>query len=265
MMFGEEYDATKEELTGFHEVKTEDFGYDNLIAVDTVPVLPKETFKSKWIDTPDKERVLDFGQNLVGYVCLDFNGTQGQKLILTHGEVLDEDGNFTIENFQFRGVRTEQRIEYTCKNGRNIYHPTKTYMGFRYVKVEGDVDLQPEDITAVAIYSDMEVTSQFQCGVEEVNQLFENAIWSMKGNFVDIPTDCPTREKSGFSGDCQAFIHTAMYLMDCYPVYAKWLREQAAGQYSDGNIPQISPKCTKPNEHEKLAGVMIVDGGIGWD
>ena len=264
MMFGEEYDATKEELTGFHKVKTENFGYDNLIAIDTVPVLPKETFQPKWIDTPNHEKVLDFGQNLVGYVCLDFIGTQGQKLILTHGEVLDEAGNFTIENFQFAGVRTEQKIEYTCKNGRNIYHPTKTYMGFRYVKVEGDVDLQPEEVTAVAIYSDMEVTSRFECGVGEVNQLFKNSIWSMKGNFVDVPTDCPTREKSGFSGDCQAFIHTAMYLMDCYPVYAKWLREQAAGQYSDGNIPQISPKCTKPDEHEKIVGVMVVDGGIGW-
>lgn len=263
-MAGEEYDATREELCNLHEVKTENFGFDNLICVDTVPVTPHETFKAKWVDTPNGEKVLDFGQNLVGYVCLAFEGAAGKKLTLTHGEELDKDGNFTTANFQNPQVATKQEIQYTCKDGRNVYHPTKTYMGFRYVKVETELEVQPEWFTAVAIYSDMRTTAEFDCGVAEVNQLFQNALWSMKGNFVDVPTDCPTREKSGYSGDCQAYIHTAMYLMDCYPVYAKWLREQAAGQYEDGVVPQIAPKCNAPEEKQKVGGVLEMDGGIGW-
>lgn len=263
-MAGEEYDAAREELCGLHEVRTEDFGYENLICVDTVPVTPHEIFKAQWINTPNGEKVLDFGQNLVGYVRLDFEGEKGKRLTLTHGETLDKDGNFTIANFQNPQAATKQEIHYICKDGRNVYHPTKTYMGFRYVKVEADFEVQPEWFTAAAIYSDMRTTAEFECGVESVNQLFQNALWSMKGNFIDVPTDCPQREKSGYSGDCQAYIHTAMYLMDCYPVYAKWFREQAAGQYEDGVPPQIAPKCNTPGEKQKLAGVMEMDGGIGW-
>lgn len=262
-MAGEEYDATRT-LSGMHTVTAENFGYDNLICVDTVPVTPHETFAAKWVDTPNGEKVLDFGQNLVGYVRMNFEGTAGRQITLTHGEVLDKDGNFTLANFQNPAVATKQEVHYICMDGRNTYHPTKTYMGFRYVKVDADFDVKPEYFTAVAIYSDMRTTAEFDCGIEEVNQLFKNALWSMKGNFVDVPTDCPHREKSGYSGDCQAYIHTAMYLMDCYPVYAKWLREQAAGQYEDGSIPQIAPKCSAPGQKQMMMGMMSMDDGIGW-
>ena len=263
-MAGEEYDARLEDLSSFHDVAVKDFGYDNLICRDTLPVLPKETFQAKWLDNPKGEKVLDFGQNLVGYVMLDFEGCAGKEMTLTHGEVLDADGNFTIANFQNPKMPVRQEVHYICKDGHNSYHPTMTYMGFRYVKVEADFDIDPSAFQAIAIYSDMKETATFSCGVEEVNQLFKNALWSMKGNFVDVPTDCPTREKSGYSGDCQAYIHTAMYLMDCYPVYAKWIREQVAGQYEDGVVPQIAPKCSKAGQKEKLMGKIEIDGGIGW-
>lgn len=263
-MAGEEYDATKSGRDGMHAVAVADFGYDNLICVDTVPITPHETFTAKWLDAPNGEKVLDFGQNLVGYVAFDFEGEADRQMTLTHGEVLDKDGNFTIANFQNPKIPTKQEIHYVCKDGRNAYHPTKTYMGFRYVKVEADFEVRPEWFTAVMIYSDMKTTAEFDCGVEEVNQLFKNALWSMKGNFVDVPTDCPQREKSGYSGDCQAFIHTAMYLMDCYPVYAKWLREQASAQYEDGSIPQIAPKCSTPGEKQMMMGMISMDDGIGW-
>lgn len=256
LMAGEEYDATRAETMTYHGVKREDFGYDNLICVDTVPILPKEVFAAKLIITPKGEKVLDFGQNLVGYVRLDLEAKAGQTITLTHGETLDGDGNFTIENFQAPKVRTEQKVVYRCREGRNLYHPTKTYMGFRYVLVEADFDVDPADFQAVAIYSDMLTTGEFSCGVPEVNQLFRNALWSMKGNFIDVPTDCPTREKSGYSGDCQAYIRTAMYLMDCYPVYAKWIREQAATQTPEGCVAQIAPMNSRKQSNP--------DGGIGW-
>ena len=263
-MAGEEYDAQLEELCDLHDVKVKDFGYENLICRDTVPIVPKETFPATWLENPKGEKILDFGQNVVGYVMLDFEGCAGKKITLTHGEVLDANGNFTIANFQNPKMPVKQEVHYICKDGHNTYHPTMTYMGFRYVKVEADFDIDASAFTAVAIYSDMRQTGQFGCGVEEINQLFKNALWSMKGNFVDVPTDCPTREKSGYSGDCQAYIHTAMYLMDCYPVYAKWFREQAAGQYDDGVVPQIAPKCSKAGKKEKLMGKIEIDGGIGW-
>lgn len=263
-MDGEEYDATKEALPGMHDVRVVDYGYDNLIPVDTVPVVEHERFQAKWIDVPNHEKVLDFGQNIVGYVYLDFMGQAGKKMTLTHGEALDGEGNFTTKNFQNPRKAVKQEVHYTCKDGRNTYHPTKTYMGFRYVKVEADFEIAPEAFTAVAIYSDIRTTAQFTCGNEDVNQLVRNALWSMKGNFVDVPTDCPTREKSGYSGDAQAYIHTAMYLMDCYSVYAKWIREQAAGQFADGVIPQVAPKPTPAGQKATLGGKIETDGGIGW-
>ena len=255
MMAGEEYDARKEQITDWHGVKIENFGYSNLIGVDNVPMRRKEKFAAKLITTPAGEKVLDFGQNFAGYVELDITAKAGDEIILTHGETLDKDGNFTIENFQARKCRTEQRVHYICKDGRNTYHPTKCYFGFRYVKVETSLPIDGSEFTGIAVYSDMRQTGFFECGVQEVNQLFSNALWSMKSNFVDVPTDCPQREKSGYSGDCQAYIRTAVYLMDCYSVYAKWIREQAATQGKDGFIRQVAPYAGKRH---------YADAGAAW-
>ncbi|MCM1388597.1 MAG: glycoside hydrolase family 78 protein [Bacillus sp. (in: Bacteria)] len=256
MMAGEHYDARKEETMTWHKPAVRNFSFDCLICRDTVPVKIHECFVPKLIQTPAGETVLDFGQNIAGVIDFEFEGKNGQKLVLTHGETLDGNGNFTTDNFQAWGRPVRQQIVYICKDGKNSYHPTKTYMGFRYVKVEADFTIKKEWFKAYALYSDMRQTAFFDCGVEEVNRLFQNAVWSMKGNFVDIPTDCPTREKAGYSGDCQTFVDTAMYLMDCYPVYAKWLREQAAAQFEDGCVPQIAPTSALKKTAE--------DGGIGW-
>lgn len=263
-MDGEEVDARKElSAANWHPVRLVDYGCGNLIARDVVPILEHESFPAKLLTTPAGETVLDFGQNLVGYVSFDLEAAAGQKLTLIHGEHLDGAGNFTVKNFQ-APKPVKQRVDYICKDGRNRYCPSKTYMGFRYVKVEADFPVCAESFTAHAVYSDMRVTASFHCGVREIDQLFSNALWSMKGNFIDVPTDCPTREKSGYSGDCQAYVHTAMYLMDCYSVYAKWIREQAAGQYADGSVPQIAPKAVPPRKKHTIAGIFCLDGGIGW-
>lgn len=255
-MMGETYDARKENITDWHCVREAAYGYQNLICRDTVPMRPQEAFIAKLMTTPAGETVLDFGQNLTGVVYFRLNAHDGDMLILTHGEVLDENGNFTIDNFQNpKKPECYQQVRYTCKEGVNTYHPTKCYFGFRYVKVEASFPITGEEFTARAIYSDMAQTGWFECGDARVNQLFSNALWSMKGNFQDVPTDCPTREKNGYSGDCNTFIHTAMYLMDCYSVIAKWLREQCATQYEDGCISQ-----TAPNKQ----GRRMMDGGVGW-
>lgn len=250
----EEYDARKE-ITDLHEVKVENFGV-NTITGSCLPVTMHERFKAKVIITPKNEKVLDFGQNIAGFVEINLKAKGGEVISLNHTETLDEEGNYQNLSFQNPDVpHCDQKIIYTCKNGENLWHPTKCYYGFRYVMVETDLDITGEEFTAVAVYSDMETTAEFECGIDDVNKLFKNTLWSMKGNFVDVPTDCPTREKAGFTGDCQVFSDTAMYLMDSYPVLIRWLKDQALSQFENGCVKQMLPKVCPPD---------FYDGSAGW-
>ena len=250
MQQGEVYDARLEgELTGWHGVRAY---RDDLpiLGMNTVPILEHETFPGKLLQTPNGETVLDFGQNLAGYVEMALTAHTGQKVKLTCGETLDENGNFTQENFQDRNRHKEggtaQMLELVCKEGENHCKPSFTIMGFRYAKVETDADLTDAVFTAHAVYSDMAVTGTFTCGNDAVNQLVKNSIWSQKGNFCDIPTDCPTRERAGWTGDMGVFIETGLTLMDCYPVAEKWLAECRLNQYPDGRMANIAPPNARP-------------------
>ena len=221
MQQGEVYDARFEgNLTGWHGVRAY---RDDLpiTGMNTVPILEHEAFPGKLLQTPNGETVLDFGQNIAGYVEMALTARAGQKVKLTCGEALDENGNFTQENFQDRARHKEggtaQMLELVCKEGKNHFKPHFTIMGFRYAKVETDADLTDAVFTAHAVYSDMAVTGKFTCGNDAVNQLVRNSIWSQKGNFCDIPTDCPTRERAGWTGDMGVFIETGLTLMDCLP------------------------------------------------
>lgn len=194
MQQGEVYDARLEgELTGWHGVRTY---RDDLpvTGMNTVPILEHEAFPGKLLQTPNSETVLDFGQNIAGYVEITLIAHTGQKVKLTCGEALDENGNFTQENFQDRNRHKEggtaQMLELVCKEGKNHFKPSFTIMGFRYAKVETDADLTNAVFTAYAVYSDMAVTGAFTCGNDAVNRLVKNSVWSQKGNFCDVPTDC---------------------------------------------------------------------------
>ena len=253
MMQLEEYDANRV-INDWHPAFVLDYPLDNLIG-SCLPIVPKERFKATKIITPRGEVVLDFGQNIAGYAELDVEAKGGEKISLTFIEVLDKDGNFQSTHNQNPDYPyCTQKLEYICKPGRNVYHQMKCYYGFRYVKVETELEITGEEFTAAAVYSDMEQTGYFECGNPDVNKLFENCVWSMKGNFVDVPTDCPHREKCGFTGDLQVFSGTAMYLMDCYPVIARWLKELAATQGDDGCIKQMAPDM----------GYDRHDGAAGW-
>ena len=247
---GEVYDARLETLTGWHGVRT----YRDALPItgmNTVPILEHEAFPGKLITTPNGETVLDFGQNIAGYVEMTLTAHAGQRVRLTCGEVLDENGNFTQENFQDRARHKEggtaQMLELVCKEGENRFKSSFTIMGFRYAKVETDADLTDAVFTAHAVYSDMAVTGEFTCGSDAVNQLVKNSIWSQKGNFCDIPTDCPTRERAGWTGDMGVFIETGLTLMDCYPVVEKWLAECRLNQYPDGRMANIAPPNSRPS------------------
>ncbi len=260
---GEMYDARKEEITDWHHVTVRDFEYRNLKADQSVPVREQERFEGRIIKTPNGETVIDFGQNLAGYTEFHVNAVSGQKITLWHGETLDENGNFTQSNFD-PGDRNKnggipQKIEYVCKDGENIYHPSFCIFGFRYAKIETDIDLTDADFTAIAVYSEMPQTGFFECGNEDVNRLFLNSLWSMRSNFVDIPTDCPTRERAGWTGDAGVFAPTAVYLADCYPVLRKWLEECRFTQHEDGLVENIAPV----NNSGSMISNML-QGSAGW-
>ncbi len=260
---GETQDLRMENISSWHGVKEEKFPLDNLVCTDTVPVKEQETFRGKLIVTPNGGRVVDFGQNIAGYTLLTLTAKAGDTITLRHGETLDRDGNFTQSNYD-PGARNKnggipQKLTFICKDGKNTFHPKFCIFGFRYAKVETDADLSDAVFTAVAVYSDMPQTGFFSCGNDDVNRLFLNSLWSMRSNFCDIPTDCPTRERAGWTGDAGVFAPTAVFLADCYPVLRKWLACCRAEQKKNGIISNIAPA-------NNVSGIItkIIRGSAGW-
>ncbi|PSL23380.1 glycoside hydrolase family 78 protein [Chitinophaga ginsengisoli] len=213
----------------------------NLIATVNEPVKKHEQFKPVRIfTTPAGEKVMDFGQNLVGWVQVQLKGHAGDSIILQHAEVLDKKGNFYTENLR----RAKQKDTYIFKgNGTETFEPQFTFQGFRYVKVSGfNGDINPDNFTAFAIYSDMPATGNFSCSNQLINQLQHNIQWGQRGNFLDVPTDCPQRdERLGWTGDAQAFSRTAAYNRQVNNFFAKWLKDVAADQRADGSVPFVVP------------------------
>lgn len=260
---GEHCDARLEDITDWHKVWETDEDFRVLVGSDSVPILEQERFPGKFLRTPAGETVIDFGQNLAGYVEFSLRAHAGEKIVLWHGETLDENGNFTNRNFD-PGKRNReggipQKIEYICKEGENVYKPSFCIFGFRYVKVETEADLSEAKFTSIAVYSRMEQTGSFHCSDEEVNRLFSNSSWSMKSNFCDIPTDCPTRERAGWTGDAGVFAPTAVLLADCYPVFRKWLGACRLAQRADGKMANIAP----PNDSDNPVAEFL-NGSAGW-
>ena len=259
---GESYDARMEEISDWHSVTVRDCCYENLAPTESVPILEQERFAGKLLRTPNGETVIDFGQNLAGYTELRVNAKAGQTVTLWHGETLDENGNFTQSNFD-PGDRNKngipQKLTYICKEGENVYRPRFAIFGFRYAKVETEIDLSDAAFTAVAVYSEMPQTGYFECGNEDVNRLFLNSLWSMRSNFCDIPTDCPTRERAGWTGDAGVFAPTAVYLANCYPVLRKWLGECRLAQGEDGLVQNIAPVNNKGGMISNM-----LQGSAGW-
>lgn len=263
MQQGETYDARMEEIQNWHDVKVEEFSLENLACSNSVPILENESFTGKLKKTPNGETVIDFGQNLAGYVEFTLYAHAGERIVLYHGESLDENGNFTNANFQpgerHKEGTIQQKIVYICKEGINCYKPSFTIMGFQYVKIETDISLENAVFTAHAVYSQMEQLSNFSCSNVDMNQLFHNSIWSQKSNFCDIPTDCPTRERAGWTGDAGVFVNTGLYLMNCYPVFRKWLGECRLIQHENGKVYNIAP----PNNKGGFMTEMLSES-VGW-
>ncbi|MEI9921520.1 MAG: glycoside hydrolase family 78 protein [Bacteroidota bacterium] len=246
---GESIDSRKDQpgwtKTGFDQskwvaVKIKENNDVNLVATYNEPIRKHETFKVvKLITTPKGESVLDFGQNLVGWVQVKATGKAGDKISIYHAEVLDKEGNFYIENLR----PAKQKNEYTLKGGaEETFEPHFTFQGFRYIKVEGyPGSIKPENFTAIALYSDMKPTGSFTSSNQLINQLQHNIQWGQRGNFLDVPTDCPQRdERLGWTGDAQAFARTASFNFNVNDFFSKWLKDLELEQIN-GSVPFVIP------------------------
>jgi alpha-L-rhamnosidase len=194
----------------------------------------------KIFTTPEGDTVVDMGQNMVGWIRLKVEASPGTVITLRHAEVLDKEGNFYTANLR----SAKQTNTYICKGeGSEIWEPRFTFQGFRYVAVSGiPGPVEKEMFRGVVVYSDLRKTGDFSCNDELINQLQHNIVWGQKGNFVDVPTDCPQRdERLGWTGDAQVFAPTAIYNMDCAGFYTKWLADLALDQADDGAVPWVIP------------------------
>lgn len=221
-------------------VKVADHSKVVLIATFNEPVKKKERFKPvKIFKTPAGEQVIDFGQNLVGWVELKVKGNAGDTITLHHAEVLDKKGNFYTENL--RAAKAEDNFILKGE-GVEFFEPHFTWHGFRYVRVKGiKGELDPANFNAVVLYSDMKPTGTFTSSNKLVNQLQHNIQWGQKGNFLDVPTDCPQRdERLGWTGDAQAFVRTATFNMNVHSFFSKWMKDLAAEQ-NKGAVPFVIP------------------------
>lgn len=237
---GEQVDATAPELPA-EEPTVCDAPKGRLEARRSLPVVAHEHIKPvELIHTPAGEQVFDMGQNFAGIFTFRVKEPAGTKIHIQTGEVLQK-GNFYNENL--RSAKSE--YIYISDGNETVIRPHFTYYGYRYVKVEGVSDLKIEDFTGLALYSDIEMGGDVETGHDLVNQLVSNVRWGMKGNFIDVPTDCPQRdERMGWTGDTQVFSPTATFLADTYAFYSKYLHDMYTEQMDlDGMVPDVVPSA----------------------
>ena len=230
-------------------------------ASDNVPVTEHERFHPTMSLAPNGRRLFDFGQNIAGWLELRFRAKQGQRIRIRCGELLDESGNLTLKNIQCarKNFATPlQTIDYTCAEGENHFKMSFSVFGFRYAEVESQVELAPENITTIALYSDMAQTGFFHSSNELLNRFVEATLWSTKGNSLDLPTDCPTRERHGWTGDAQIFYNTAAYLFDYATFGKKYIRDMYDWQRRDGCLPHIVP------DGGADFYMYTMNGSVGW-
>ena len=248
---GEVYDASFE-VSDYQPVVLLERTTDNLIPQQGEKITEHEYVKAaRCLTAPNGEVVVDFGQEVTGYIQFTVDAKAGEKVEISHGEVLDKDGNFYNANYR----SAKSKIYYTCCDGVQTYKPKMTFFGFRYIRLDQFPGTPCADqFYAVAVHSDMKRTGRLRSSNPLLNQLFSNIIWGQKGNFLDVPTDCPQRdERMGWTGDAQAFVKTASYNFDVDRFFTKWLADMAADQRPDGSIGHVVPT------------LYVGSGSAAWD
>ena len=216
---------------------------ETLIPQEGPDVLEQERLQvARTFTTPKGEFILDFGQEITGYIETSLCAQAGDILDISFAEVMDKEGNFYTENYR----SAKASYHYTCRDGQQTYKPKLTFWGFRYIRINqfpGGIDqIKPNTFTAIVLHSDMERTGYLECSNPLLNKLFSNIIWGQKGNFLDVPTDCPQRdERMGWTGDAQVFIRTACLNYDVEKFFTKWLADLATNQHEDGYVGHVIP------------------------
>ena len=248
---GEVYDASFV-VSDYQPVVLLERTTGNLIPQQGEKITEHEYVKAaRCFTAPNGEVVVDFGQEVTGYIQFTVDAKAGEKVEISHGEVLDKDGNFYNANYR----SAKSKIYYTCCDGVQTYKPKMTFFGFRYIRLDQFPGTPCADqFYAVAVHSDMKRTGRLRSSNPLLNQLFSNIIWGQKGNFLDVPTDCPQRdERMGWTGDAQAFVKTASYNFDVDRFFTKWLADMAADQRPDGSIGHVVPT------------LYVGSGSAAWD
>ena len=241
----------------WHPAVAYEYTKEKFTLLESVRVKEHETvYPIKLLTTPRGETVLDFGVNMVGYPILDIDAHEGDRVSLSFAEILDKDGNFYNENYR----DAKCRYDYTCREGRQSFRPFGTFYGYRYVRLdEYPHDYKDGEIKSVWVHSDIKRTGKIESSSELINKLYENIIRGQRGNYLDIPTDCPQRdERLGWLGDAQAFVKAASYNFDCLEFFRKWLCDVVLSINDKGVVPQIAPVP------DRYAGWQLAEAKAAW-
>ena len=217
------------------------------------PIRVMEERRPLRVDQRDDGSVLvDMGQNMVGWIRLAAHGPRGRRITARYAEALDPDGGIYRSNLRSAQATDEFILG---GEGEEVFEPRFTYHGFRYVEIAGYPGALPvEAITGCVVHADMRVTGGFECSRADLNRLQQNIVWSQRGNFLTVPTDCPQRdERLGWTGDAQVFCATAMFNMDVQRFFEKWLEDVLDAQLPNGAIPDVVPEIAE-----------IGAGAAGW-
>lgn len=269
LFVGEKYDARKEltgwETAGFDDslwkpVKKRAYPMDVLTAQDKEPVRVIKSFVPKAIFTDKNgDTILDLGQNIAGFLSFSVDADEGCVIRLEHTEVLDREGCF-CKNIM--GMNKDQTDVYITKSGKQTYRPVFTYHGFRYVRISGwPGTLSIENFMAHVVSTDVEDIGTFETSNGKLNRLQENIWWSQVANTVAIPTDCPQREKAGWTGDVSVYAPTMCFLRNEEAFLRSWLNNCRAEQEEGGEIPTVVPFLECYREMNRYYGT---DTSCGW-
>lgn len=259
---GQTIDARRASEEKESAVEVLDFDTSRLVPYVGPPVVRRERLKPTRVWTsPSGKTLVDFGQNLVGWIRLRATGAAGTAITVRHAEVLENDELCTFP------LRTAKATDtFILSGGNDEFEPTLTFHGFRYAEVEGfPGSLTADDLEAVVVHSDMRRTGYFECSDDIVNQLHRNVVWGLRGNFLDVPTDCPQRdERLGWTGDLAVFAPTAAYLYDVDGFLRDWLLDLAAEQKDQGRVPVAIPDILKFDKQRASGLGAIIDTTAIW-
>ncbi|MFE6820970.1 family 78 glycoside hydrolase catalytic domain [Streptomyces sp. NPDC057690] len=240
-----------------------------LVAEEVERVAAVRRIPGRVTRTPSGVQLIDFEQNFAGFAAVRLSGPEGATVKLSYGEVLTPDGELSTDYLHFPGIDEGsdwfQRDEVVLGCEAVEYSPRFTIHGFRYLAVEGSIDqLSGSDVVGVVMSTGLRETARFSCSDRRLEQVWRNTLWSLRSNFVDTPTDCPTRERSGWTADIQVFGPTASIMVDADGYLRRYLRNLSADQFDDGRVPPFIPAENTAFTTERAEFFDMVSTSVGW-